>query len=167
MADCNTCALQYKDACPNQWGAVSACSKYVEKHFDPHPPRKGGRYKPEPGEYPREGTTHYPPAVSSPKRPKTGTSKPPAKRSSVSPAKRTPKRSTHVIPASEVREGRQLFYRNMYTGIIGNGVVTAAYKDGFEYVFDGRKVFFSYDVIGSRLFFSWKEAWLYYKKKKN
>ena len=142
MADCSTCALQYKDACPHQFDKVITCSKYIEKHFDPQPPRRGGRYYPEPGEYP--GGRRTPP------RPETRSLK------HHSPIKYKPK----------VKEGQRLFYRDKNTGIIQYGAVTAVYKDGFDYVFDGRIAFLSYDVIGTRLFFSWKGAWQHYRKTK-
>ena len=151
MANCNTCALQYKDACPHQFDKASSCSKYVERHFDPHPPRRGGRYKPEPGEYPRGQRTPPFPTTGSPKRHATG----------------SPKRPVSVKHVPKVSEGQPLYYRDKNTGIINCGVIAVALKDGFYYAFDGRTVFLGYDVIGSRLFFSWNEAWQHYKKEKN
>ena len=165
MANCNTCALQYRDACPHQFDNVPSCSKYVEKHFDPQPPRRDGRYRPEPGEYPRGQRIPPRPATGSSKR-AAGAAKKTATGSRRQTVTRKPVRSVPAVHVPRITVGHRLFYRDKNTGIINCGVVTAVYKDGFDYLFDRRTVFLSYDVIGARLFFTWKGAWQYYIKQK-
>ena len=57
--------------------------------------------------------------------------------------------------------------RNRKTGIIERGVVVKTYGSGFDYMLNGNRLYLDYDVIGKRLFFTWKGAWQNYKKQKD
>ncbi len=66
-----------------------------------------------------------------------------------------------------LKTGLRLFYRDKHTGIIQFGTVTKVYHSGFDYAYDGKTVMLGFNVIGTRLFYSWNDAWQHYKKERD
>ena len=143
MAGCDTCTFQYSEICPYQFEKVEKCDRYVEKTFVHRPPNREGRSRGNQGEFKREAPPPAPPPVSV----KTG---------------RTADRKVPPL-----KKGQYLFYRNRKTGIIERGIVVKTYGSGFDYMLNGNRIYLDYDVIGKRLFFTWKGAWQNYKKQKD
>ncbi len=157
MGECNTCALQFKEACPYKFGAPAECSSYVRKEtVTPKPPRRGGRSVADPGEYRREPAPPAPMIREPQKKKMNNTTRP---QTSGGQKKRQ---------APLLQKGQKLFYRNKKTGIIEYGVVTACDRYGFEFTFDRgqRRTSLSNSALGTRLFFSHKAAWQNYLKTK-
>ena len=163
MSKCDTCALQYREACPDQF-AKNGCSRYVQKKaVIPQPPKRGGRSAPLPGEYRSEPAPPAPP-IRKPKK---------KKRQAKVQGSTIRKSQGGIISKGQgcnnsnvIGEGQRLFYRNKHTGIIEYGTVVATYKDGFDFMFEQRIEFLDYSMVGSRLFFTHKGARKNYLKTK-